>query len=360
MFNFIDLRSDTVTKPSKEMILAMSKAEVGDDVYGEDPTVNRLQEYLADLFKKEAAIFVPSGTMSNQIGVKINTNPGDEVIIEKDAHIFFYETAGPAIISNVLMNTIHSENGEICLSEIENAIRPEVYYFPKTSLICLENTHNRHCGSILSLEYLKSVNDFVQLFNQKNNTNIALHLDGARLWNASIASGTNLADYAKQFDTLSVCLSKGLGSPAGSVLLGSKEKINLAKKWRKILGGGMRQVGILAAAGLFAVQNNFERLAEDHENAKYFAKQVDEIEEVRVDLEKVATNMVMIELNQKLNINQKKINLNLFSAAEFVEKCKAKGLLFNATGKNKVRIVFHLDVTKNDAKKAVEIIKSVF
>ena len=336
----IDLRSDTVTKPSKEMLNAMLNAEVGDDVYGEDPTVNHLQDYLAELLGKEAALFMPSGTMSNQIGVKINTNPGDEVIIEKNAHIFFYETAAPAIISNVLMNTIPSLKGEMKIADIEEAIRPDVYYFPKTALICLENTHNRHGGSVLSLNYFNEVSSLAK----KNN--IALHLDGARIWNAAIAANIKLNDYVKPFDTVSVCLSKSLGAPIGSVLLGTKTQIIKAKKWRKILGGGMRQAGILAAAGLYAVQNNFERLAEDNENAKLFAKEVSNIEELKIDLERVETNIVVIETN--------------LIASELVERCKKKGLLFNAVGKNRVRIVFHLDISRNDTIKAIEIFKSIF
>lgn len=349
----IDLRSDTVTQPSDEMMDFIMIATVGDDVYGEDPEVNGLQEYVADLLGKEAAIFVPSGTMSNQIGVKIHTNPGDEVIIEKDAHIFFFETAAPAIISNVQMRTLPSVRGEMNLNDIADAIRPDVYYFPKSALICLENTHNRHGGTILSLEYCNQVGKLAK------ENNIAFHLDGARIWNAAVATANNsnysednyknitdvLREYAKPFDTVSVCLSKGLGAPAGSVLVGTKEKITLAKKWRKILGGGMRQAGVLAAAGNYAVQYNIERLIEDHENAKYFAKEISEIDGINIDISTVETNMVAFEPPQNM------------PATELVAKCKAKGLLFNAIGKNKIRIVFHLDISRADTKKAVEIMK---
>ena len=357
----IDLRSDTVTKPSKEMMNAIAQAKLGDDVYGEDTTVNKLQEYIADLLGKEAAIFVPTGTMSNQIGVKIHTAAGDEVIIEKDAHIFYFETAGPAIISSVQLRTLDSVRGEMNIAEIEEAIRPDVYYFPKTKLVCLENTHNRHGGSILSLDYINQVSDVIKRHNFNNTSKdnivkynyLAFHLDGARIWNAAVATGINLKDYARPFDTVSVCLSKGLGSPSGSVLVGKKEQITVAKKWRKILGGGMRQVGILAAAGLFAVKNNIERLAEDHENAKYFAKEISEIDEIKIDLSTVETNMVVFGLSEKM------LEKNM-TVAELVAKCKAKGLLFNAIDKNKVRIVFHLDISRKDVQKAVEIIKSVF
>jgi len=210
----IDLRSDTVTKPTGAMLNAIVNAELGDDVYGEDPTVNKLQEYVANLLQKEDAIFVPTGTMSNQLGIKINTNPGDEVIIEKDAHIFFFETAAPSIISNIQMRTLPSELGEMDIKDIENAIRPDIYYFPKTTLICLENTHNRHGGTIISLDYIKQVH---QIAKQNN---INMHLDGARLWNAAVATKIPVCEYAKYFDTISVCLSKGLGTPAGSLLVG--------------------------------------------------------------------------------------------------------------------------------------------
>ena len=337
----IDLRSDTVTKPSKEMLYEMLNAKLGDDVYGEDPTVNDLQEYVAGLLHKEAAIFVPTGTMSNQIGVKINTNPGDEVIIEKDAHIFFFETAAPSIISNVQMRTLSSNLGEMNLEDIENAIRPDIYYFPKTTLICLENTHNRHGGTIISLDYIKKVRDIA------SRNNLIMHLDGARLWNATVVTKNPLYEYAKYFDTVSVCLSKGLGTPVGSILVGSKEKITLAKRWRKILGGGMRQAGILAAAGMYALKNNIERLAEDHEHTKLLAIELNKLDNININLAEVQTNM--LALTTPTNI----------TADELVTKAKQKGLLFNSIAKNKVRIVFHLGITKQNTIDAAEILKNL-
>ena len=337
----IDLRSDTVTKPTKEMLDAMFNAELGDDVYGEDPTVNELQEYVASLLQKEDSIFVPTGTMSNQIGVKINTNPGDEVIIEKDAHIFFFETAAPAIISNVQMRTLPSKLGEMSLEEIENAIRPDIYYFPKTTLICLENTHNRHGGTILSLDYIKKVHNIAK------QNNLIMHLDGARLWNASVVTKIPLYEYAKYFDTISVCLSKGLGTPAGSVLVGSKEKITLAKKWRKILGGGMRQSGILAAAGLYALKNNIERLADDHENTKLLANELNKLDNININLDEVQSNMLALTTPENI------------TASELVATAKQKGVLFNSIAKNKVRIVFHLGISKQDTITAAEILKNI-
>lgn len=337
----IDLRSDTITKPSTGMLEAIINAELGDDVYGEDPTVNKLQEYVANLLQKEDAIFVPTGTMSNQIGIKVNTNPGDEVIVEKDAHIFFFETAAPSIISNIQMRTLPSKLGEMDIKDIENAIRPDVYYFPKTTLICLENTHNRHGGTIISLDYIKQVHSVAR------QNNIAMHLDGARLWNASVATNIPVYEYAKYFDTISVCLSKGLGTPAGSVLVGSKEKIINAKRWRKILGGGMRQVGILAAAGLYALNNNIERLAKDHENTKLLANELNKLDNININLNEVQTNMLALNIPDNI------------TAAELVNKALQKGLLFSSIAKNKVRIVFHLGVTKQDTITTAEILKNI-
>ncbi|MDR0927240.1 MAG: low-specificity L-threonine aldolase [Ignavibacteria bacterium] len=335
----IDLRSDTVTKPSPDMMQAIMNAKVGDDVYAEDPDVNTLQCYVAELLGKDDAIYVPSGSMSNQLGVKVNTNPGDEVILEQDAHIFYFETAAPAIISNVQCRTIHSTYGQMPLDAIEQAIRPNVYYFPKTTLLCLENTHNRHGGTIISLDYIKQVRQLTQQHN------IRMHLDGARLWNASIATGITVKEYANYFDTISVCLSKGLGAPVGSVLVGDKQSITKAKRWRKILGGGMRQAGILAAAGLYALTHNIERLVEDHNNAKFFANAISNISGVNVDMNTVQTNMVAFETPDYL------------PAATLVSKCKDAGVLFNSIAQNKIRIVFHLDVSSEDAVKASEVVR---
>jgi len=232
MNKIIDLRSDTVTRPSAFMREAIASAIVGDDVYGEDPTVNKLQEKMAKLTGKEAALFVTSGTMSNQLAIKCHTQEGDEIIVEYSAHIFQYETAGGSFISRVQIYPIPGKYGMMKLQDIEDAVRPDVYYFPKTKLICLENTHNRAGGSILGYNYITDVSALAKRHG------IHMHLDGARLWNASIATGISIGEYAKHFDSLSICLSKGLGAPAGSVLCGSSEFIERARKYRKILGGG--------------------------------------------------------------------------------------------------------------------------
>lgn len=336
----IDLRSDTVTKPSDEMREIMFKASVGDDVYGEDPTVNELQDYTAELLGKEAAIFLPSGTMGNQLGLKVNTKAGDEVIVENDAHIYYYETAGPSIISQVQLRGIPSDSGMPDLNKIESCVRPDIYYFPKTTLICLENTHNRHGGTVIDMDYIKEVKNIADKFNLK------MHLDGARLWNASAATGISMKEYSAPFDTINVCLSKALGAPIGSLLVGPKESITMALKWRKILGGGMRQAGIIAAAGLYAIKNNFAKLSDDHENAKLFANEINKSDYIKCNLEKVQTNMVIFSC------------VNGMSSSKLNNELIKEGLLVSEIGDNKIRAVFHLHITKQISKKASEIVIS--
>lgn len=339
--NMIDLRSDTVTVPTDEMKKAMMNAEVGDDVYGEDPSINELQEYAADLFGKDEALFVPSGVMGNQIGLKLNTNPGEEVIIEADAHIFFYENAAPSVISNVSLNTIPSDKGAMPLQKIKSAIKPDIYYFPTTSLICLESSHNRHGGTVLSQDYISNVKDICK------ENNINFHLDGARVWNAVTALDVELSEYTAPFDTVSVCLSKGLGSPVGSILLGSKEKMKLARKYRKMLGGGMRQAGILAAAGLFAIKNHFPLMKSDHQNAKDFANLVNESEYLNCDISAVETNIVKIKYSDDIN------------PGEIVSELQKEGLLISDIGGNNLRAVFHFQISNEEMKKSAEILKKV-
>ncbi len=335
----IDLRSDTVTVPTQAMREVMFNAEVGDDVYGEDPTVNKLQNYVANLFGKEDALYVPSGTMSNQLSIKILTNPGDEVITEADAHIYYYETAGPSILSQVQIRPIASDNSMPDLDKIESAIRPDIYYFPNSKLICIENTHNRHGGMVVEYDYLVNLRKLADKYNLK------LHLDGARIWNAHIKTGVPLSDYGKLFDTISVCLSKGLGAPVGSLIVSTKENISKALKWRKIFGGGMRQAGIIAAAGLYALENNLELMKNDHKNAQYFAQNVNLIDKISCNPEKVHTNIVVFELDKSL------------SPEKFVSDCKENGLHLHWIGDNRIRVVFHLQISDQDTENALEIIK---
>ena len=337
----IDLRSDTVTKPSPEMRDFMLSAEVGDDVYGEDPTVNQLQDKVSSLFGKEAALFVPSGTMSNQLSLRVLTEAGDEVIADADAHIYYYETAALSVLSGLQIRPIKSEAGSPEIDKIEESIRPDIYYFPKTKVISLENTHNRHGGTVMSIEYIKQVKELADKYNLK------MHLDGARIWNAHINSGIPLAEYAKYFDTISVCLSKGMVAPIGSLIISNRENIKKALKWRKIFGGGMRQAGIIAAAGIFAIENNLGKLANDHKNAAYFAKKVNQIDLLYCDTKRVETNIVVIELSNKINPD------------EFVNSCRANGLLLSSIGGQSIRVVFHLQISQEMTDMSLEIIQNV-
>ena len=338
------MRSDTVTKPSDAMRRAMANAEVGDDVFGDDPTVNRLQERVAELLGKESALYVPSGVMSNQLALKTHTNPGDEVIVEKDSHIFNYETAAPSLLSGIQLNPVPGVRGLMTAEAVEEAIRPDVYYMMPTRLVCLENTHNRGGGSIYPLKLIEEIKQVTVRHNLK------YHLDGARLWNASVATGIKVSEYAKYFDSVSVCLSKGLGAPVGSVLAGTKEYINRARRFRKIFGGGMRQVGILAAAGLYALENNIQRLTEDHEKAKTFAKLLLESKLYEVNVDHVETNIVIFGLKPPFPKDPAE------KVDKFIADTKSLGVLLSAGTAGKVRAVTHLDVSMENVKKAAEIL----
>jgi threonine aldolase len=287
--DFIDLRSDTVTRPTPGMRDAMARADVGDDVFGEDPTVNRLQDRVAELLGKEAGLFVPSGTMGNQLCIKVHTRPGDEVICERGAHVFNYETGGIAFHSGAQAHTIDGVGGALTVEMIKPAIRPDLYYMPKSRLLCLENTHNRAGGTIYPIDQIRSVSEFAK------NEGIMMHLDGARLWNACAATGITPREYARWFDSVSVCLSKGLGAPVGSVIVGTREFISEARHYRKIFGGGMRQAGILAAAGLYALDHHRDRLVEDHEKAQWLARELSAVPGFAIDLSTVHTNIVIID-----------------------------------------------------------------
>jgi threonine aldolase len=337
-----DLRSDTVTTPSREMREVMLDAEVGDDVYGEDPTVNRLQEKVAGLLGKEAALFVPSGVMANQLALKTLTQPGEEVIVESESHIFNFETAGAAFLSHVQLFTVKGNRGVLKAEQLDQAIRPKIYYNPKTSLLCLENTHNKAGGTIYPLEEIQRIHDVAR------KRQLLLHLDGARLWNAAVATGIPPKEYAQYFDTVSVCFSKGLGAPVGSALLGSREHIERARKYRKIFGGGMRQVGILAAGALFALDHNIDRLKEDHDKAKWLATELSTFPGVHLDLNSVQTNIIIFTINGGAE-----------RAEQFISQLKANGILISEMGNATLRAVTHLDVSMEQIKKAAAFIKSL-
>lgn len=340
--NPIDLRSDTVTKPSRKMREAMAAAEVGDDVFGEDPTVNLLQERVASLLGKEAALFVPSGVMANQLAIKCHTQPGDEIVVERLSHIFNYETAAPSLLSNVQLNTIEGRNGILTASQIEKAIRSAAYYMPRTSLACLENTHNMGGGTIYPLDEIRKIRSVCL------DRGVAMHLDGARLWNAWVATGIHPKEYAREFDSVSVCFSKGLGAPVGSALAGSKDLVAKSRKYRKIFGGGMRQAGILAAAALYALDNNVDRLKEDHEKAIHLVTQLSQLQQVGVDRETVQTNIVLVDITGTGK-----------TAANVLSLLREQGVLLTEAGERTLRAVMHMDVSMDDVKKAVAIIKQV-
>lgn len=339
----IDLRSDTVTRPSAAMLEAMMNAEVGDDVFGEDPTVNRLQEKVAAMFGKEAALFVPSGVMGNQVCIKTHTQPGDEIIAEQDSHIVIYENAAPAALSGVLIRTLPGTRGVITAEQITKAIRPKAYYLPRTTLICLENTHGRAGGTVFPIDEISRIRE-VALDN-----NIRMHLDGARLWNAFVTSMVPLSEYARYFDSISVCFSKGLGAPIGSMILGTREFIERARTYRKMFGGGMRQVGLLAAAALYAIDHNIERLQEDHEKAKYFAGRIAELRTFHIDMRCVQTNMVIAEIRD-----------THLTQGQVLQTLQSKGILLTPERRSSVRAVMHLDVSMDDVKEATRMFQSLF
>ena len=338
----IDLRSDTVTKPSKEMRNAMYEAAVGDDVYKEDPTVNELQEYAANLLGKECALFVPSGVMGNQICLNVHTQPGDEVICEADAHIFQYESGSPAALSGLQLYPVEGKNGIIDPESVRPLVRPvSAYYMPRSKVLEIENTHNRAGGTVYSIEQIEKLKNIADEYNLK------YHLDGARLWNASVASGNSLEKYCSYFDSVSVCLSKGLGAPIGSIIAGEKDFINEAFRIRKAWGGGMRQVGILAAAGLYALKNNIQRLADDHEKAKILANYLAVSGNFDINLENVQTNILIFKPKT-------------LSIEDSLQKCEENGLMLSVGQVGTLRAVTHMDVSFEDIQKTCNIISKVF
>jgi threonine aldolase len=342
MKDYIDLRSDTVTKPTPAMRKSMAEAEVGDDVFGEDPTVNALQEKVANLLGKEAALFVPSGTMGNQLSIKSHTQPGDEVIIEASSHLYNFEGGAGAALSGIQFQCLKGVRGILEVSQIEEAIRPTDHHFPVTRLVCLENTHNRGGGSIYPLE---KISEIYRLVKSKG---LLVHLDGARLWNASVATGIKPQEYTQWADSVSVCLSKGLGAPIGSLVAGSKPFIDRVHRFRKMFGGGMRQVGIIAAAGIYALDHHLERLKDDHQNAKRLAVGLKELKGVSIDPKHVETNIIIFDVTD-----------TGMTSAQVTEGMKKEGVLIHALGKTQIRMVTHLDVTDQDIEIALKAFEKV-
>ncbi len=324
------------------MRAAMATAPLGDDVFSEDPTINELESRVADMFGMEAALFVPSGTMSNQIGVRIHTNPGDELICESGCHIYNYEAGGPAVLSGVTCRTIDGDFGILALSQLEDKIKPINQHLVRTSIVCLENTHNKGGGRIYPLEKIQAISSWAREHN------LAMHLDGARIWNAIVASGIPARDWGEPFDTVSVCFSKGLGAPVGSALIGSQELIDKGRFARKLYGGGMRQAGVIAAAALYAIENHIERLAEDHRNAQVVAQAINDTPGLSLHPAEVETNLVWFHVDPELG-----------TAAEIEHALEENGVLVHELGKYVLRACTHLDVSAAQAEQAADTIRKV-
>ncbi|HET8776525.1 MAG TPA: GntG family PLP-dependent aldolase [Candidatus Limnocylindria bacterium] len=344
MTDRVDLRSDTVTLPSVPMRQAMAEADVGDDQYGEDPSVNRLQEDVAALLGTEAALFLPSGTMANQVALRTLTRPGDDVLVPDEAHIVLHETGGAGANSGVQLTTIGS-GGTYDADDVAAAIKPPGHiFYPPTTLLVAENTHNRGGGVVFPPDSLRGA------LSVARDHGLRTYLDGARLLNAAVASGSAPAELAAGFDLVSLSLSKGLGAPAGSMLAGSREMIGRAHRYRRMAGGAMRQAGILAAAGSFALAHNVERLAEDHSNARLLADELLRGDDIEIDLATVQTNIVVFTLVERRGVPD---------AAAFVERCRERGVLLNAFGPRTVRAVTHLDVTADQVRAAAKVMRAV-
>lgn len=337
----IDLRSDTVTRPSDQMRQAIAKAPVGDDVYSDDPTVNSLEERVANLFGKESGVFTPTGSLANQLAIRSLVGAGEELLAETNSHIVRAELGAAAVFSGITTRTWPAKNGILIANDALDVARPNSGpYLVSTTAIAVENTHNFGGGTVQPLEEIKA------LRKGADQMGIALHLDGARIWNAHIASGVAFAEYGKYFDTISVCLSKGLGAPIGSIMLSTKERVASARIWRKRYGAGMRQVGLLAGAAHYALDHNIERLEEDHQRAKEIASAISKMNPALIDLSSVQTNIVGLDLSS-LTI----------SAAELAVRAKEAGLWISALGPNYARLVTHLDFDDEQCEQAIEILK---
>ncbi|MFC1984361.1 low-specificity L-threonine aldolase [Chloroflexota bacterium] len=333
----IDLRSDTVTLPTDEMRQAIYEAELGDDVYGEDPTVNQLELIAAQVMGQEAALFTVSGTMSNLIAVLTHTHPGNEIIVGSESHMLWYEAGGASALGGVVMRTVpNDEAGRMDLNTIEQTIRTENIHYPETTLLCLENTHNRCGGAVLTADYTNACCELAHRYGLK------VHLDGARIFNAAIALGVAASELATHADSVCFCLSKGLSAPVGSLICGDKDFVNRARKWRKILGGGKRQAGVIAAAGTTAIQKMVDRLVEDHANARRLANGLAKIPGIIVNPETVQTNIVNFDLPSET------------TADMFIQKTHANGIKFNGRGGQKVRAVTHRMISEADVDEAIE------
>lgn len=338
----IDFRSDTVTRPTPEMRRIMAEAPVGDDVLGDDPTVNRLQEYIADLMGKPAACFVPSGTMANQLCIAAQTRPGDEIICHELSHIIHHETGAPAALSGVMICPLRGKGGLFEADQVRAAIRPDDSHFPQSRMLVIENTQNEGGGTVWPIEQIERVTA------AGRDLNLTLHLDGARIWNACAKTGVSPAQYAKHFDTISCCFSKGLGAPVGSAVVGEKATIARVHRLRKMFGGSMRQSGILAAAALYALEHNRDRIVEDHENAQKLAQGLNDIRGIVIDAHDVPTNMVYFDLEPTMG-----------PAAEVCQRLDEAGVRMLDINPTRIRAVCHLDITTGMIDEALTIIARI-
>lgn len=336
----IDLRSDTVTKPTAGMLEAMMKAPVGDDVFGEDPSVNQLEAMAADLFGMEAALFCATGTMSNQVAIKVHTQPGDEVICDKTAHVYQYEGGGIAANSGAQVRLLEGNNGRITVEQVAAAINPDDVHKARTSLVCIENTSNRGGGACYNLNELQAIRELC------NRHNLQLHLDGARLFNALVARKETPRQYGEVFHSISVCLNKGLGCPIGSILIGKRDFIKKARRVRKVFGGGMRQAGYMAACGIYALQNHVDRLEEDHRHAKQIAEALSK-KEFTGNILPVETNILIFEIKPP------------YQPQEIVNKMKEQNVLTIPISSTQIRMVTHLDISQAMVQKTIEVINSL-
>ena len=339
MPDIVDLRSDTVTRPTAEMYAAMASAPLGDDVLGDEPTVARLERLAAEMLGKEAAVFVPSGTMGNQIAIASHTQPGDVMIVEEEAHVLYYEVGAPAVLNGVMTRTIPSKLGIMDPADIERAIMKRSLHTPGTAIIALENTHNRAGGTIVPIEMMRAYREIADKHG------VPIHLDGARVFNAAVALGLPVADVVRHCDTVSFCLSKGLASPVGSVLVGPAGFIEKARVWRKRLGGGMRQAGILAACGIVSLTKMVDRLADDHARAKRMAAALDGVEGLRVDHQTVQTNMVLIDTDAP--------------AQALLDALHDMGIWALPPAEHRIRCVFHNDIDDAKTDRAIEALRSL-